>query len=146
MFERFSDRARKVIALANQEAAKFHHGYVGTEHILLALIGDGGGAGVTVLKALNVDCEGVRRQIESVVKRGTDLALAGKLPQTPRAKKVIEFATEEARNLGDKSVGTDHLLVGLVRVSDGLAGVVLGIVGVTLENTRMAIKQLPRSE
>jgi len=100
MFERFTDRARKVMALANQEAQRFNHEYIGTEHILLGLVKEGSGVGANVLKNLDVDLRKVRLEVEKLVKSGPDMVTMGKLPQTPRAKKVIEYAIEEARNKG----------------------------------------------
>ena len=97
MFERFTDRARKVMALANQEAQRFNHEFIGTEHILLGLVKEGSGVGATVLKNLDVDIKKLRLEVEKLVKSGPDMVTMGKLPQTPRAKKVIEYAIEEAR-------------------------------------------------
>jgi ATP-dependent Clp protease ATP-binding subunit ClpC len=108
MFERFTDRARKVMALANQEAQRFNHEYIGTEHILLGLVKEGSGVGATVLKNLEVDIKKLRLEIEKLVKSGPDMVTMGKLPQTPRAKKVIEYAIEEARSLNHNYVGTEH--------------------------------------
>ncbi len=121
MFERFTDRARKVMALANQEAQRFNHEYIGTEHILLGLVKEGSGVGANVLKNLDVDLRKVRMEVEKLVKAGPDMVTMGKLPQTPRAKKVIEYAIEEARNLNHNYVGTEHLLLGLLREHDGVA-------------------------
>ena len=119
MFERFTDRARKVMALANQEAQRFNHEYIGTEHILLGLVKEGSGVGANVLKNLDVDLRKVRLEVEKLVHSGPDMVTMGKLPQTPRAKKVIEYAIEEARNLNHNYVGTEHLLLGLLRPSAG---------------------------
>src|SRR3982751_3336062 len=100
MFERFTDRARKVMALANQEAQRFNHEYIGTEHILLGLVKEGSGVGAIVLKNLGVDLAKVRREVEKIVTRGPDMSDPGlKLPHTPRAKRVVEFAIAEARSL-----------------------------------------------
>ena len=99
MFERLTDRARKVMALANQEAQRFNHEYIGTEHILLGLVKEGSGVGANVLKHLEIDLRKVRLEVEKLVKSGPDMVTMGKLPQTPRAKKVIEYAIEEARSL-----------------------------------------------
>ena len=99
MFERFTDRARKVMELANQEAQRFNHEYVGTEHILLGLVKEGSGVAANVLKNLDVDLRKIRVEVEKLVQTGPDMVTMGKLPQTPRAKKVIEYAIEEARNL-----------------------------------------------
>src|ERR671913_481007 len=107
MFERFTDRARKVMALANQEAQRFNHEYIGTEHILLGLVKEGSGVGANVLKNLDVDLRKVRLEVEKLVKSGPDMVTMGKLPQTPRAKKVIEYAIEEARNLNLLGAGVE---------------------------------------
>src|SRR5436189_5015715 len=96
MFERFTDRARKVMALANEEAQRFNHEYIGTEHILLGLVKEGAGVGANVLKNLNVDLRKVRLEVEKIVLAGPEVRHKGKLPETPRAKKVIEYAIEEA--------------------------------------------------
>ncbi len=125
MFERPSDRARKVLALANQEAQRFNHEYVGTEHILLGLVKEGCGIGATTLENLDVDLRRVRLEVEKLIKSGPEMSSLGKLPQTPRAKKVIEYALEEARSLNHNYVGTEHLLLGILREHDGIAATVL---------------------
>ena len=142
MFERFTDRARKVMALANQEAQRFNHEYIGTEHILLGLVKEGSGVGATVLKNLDIDLRKVRLEVEKLVKSGPDMVTMGKLPQTPRAKKVIEYAIEEARNLGHNYVGTEHLLLGLLREKDGVAAQVLMNLGLRLEEVREEVLNL----
>jgi ATP-dependent Clp protease ATP-binding subunit ClpC len=142
MFERFTDRARKVMALANQEAQRFNHEYIGTEHILLGLVKEGSGVGANVLKNLDVDLRKVRLEVEKLVKSGPDMVTMGKLPQTPRAKKVIEYAIEEARNLNHNYVGTEHLLLGLLREQDGVAAQVLMNLGLKLEEVREEVLNL----
>ncbi|MHC4123634.1 MAG: Clp protease N-terminal domain-containing protein, partial [Planctomycetota bacterium] len=142
MFERFTDRARKVMALANQEAQRFNHEYIGTEHILLGLVKEGSGVGATVLKNLDVDIKKLRLEIEKLVKSGPDMVTMGKLPQTPRAKKVIEFAIEEARALNHNYVGTEHILLGLLRESEGIAAQVLMNLGLKLEDVRQEVLNL----
>ncbi|HMD53448.1 MAG TPA: Clp protease N-terminal domain-containing protein, partial [Phycisphaerae bacterium] len=142
MYERFTDRARKVMALANQEAQRFNHEYIGTEHILLGLVKEGSGVGATVLKNLDIDLRKVRLEVEKLVKSGPDMVTMGKLPQTPRAKKVIEYAIEEARNLGHNYVGTEHLLLGLLRERDGVAAQVLMNLGLKLEEVREEVLNL----
>src|SRR5271170_5524086 len=142
MYERFTDRARKVMALANQEAQRFNHEYIGTEHILLGLVKEGSGVGDNVLKNLDVDLRKVRLEVEKLVKSGHDMVTMGKLPQTPRAKKVIEYAIEEARNLGHNYVGTEHLLLGLLREKDGVAAQVLMNLGLKLEEVREEVLNL----
>ncbi len=142
MFERFTDRARKVMALANQEAQRFSHEYIGTEHILLGLVKEGSGVGANVLKNLEVDLRKVRLEVEKLVKSGPDMVTMGKLPQTPRAKKVIEYAIEEARSLNHNYVGTEHLLLGLLREQDGVAAQVLMNLGIKLEEVREEVLNL----
>ncbi|MEM9753947.1 MAG: ATP-dependent Clp protease ATP-binding subunit, partial [Planctomycetota bacterium] len=142
MFERFTDRARKVMALANQEAQRFNHEYIGTEHILLGLVKEGSGVGANVLKNLDVDLRKVRLEVEKLVKSGPDMVTMGKLPQTPRAKKVIEYAIEEARNLNHNYVGTEHLLLGLLREHEGVAAQVLMNLGLKLDDVREEVLNL----
>ncbi|MCG3138338.1 MAG: Negative regulator of genetic competence ClpC/MecB [Phycisphaerae bacterium] len=142
MFERFTDRARKVMALANQEAQRFNHEYIGTEHVLLGLVKEGSGVGANVLKNLGVDLRKVRLEVEKLVKSGPEMVTMGKLPQTPRAKKVIEFAIEEARNLNHNYVGTEHLLLGLLREQDGVAAQVLMNLGLKLDEVREEVLNL----
>jgi ATP-dependent Clp protease ATP-binding subunit ClpA len=142
MFVHFSDRARKVMDLANQEAQRFNHEYIGTEHILLGLVNEGSGVGDNVLKSLEVDLRKVRLEVEKLVKRGLDGVTMGKPPQTLRAKKVIEFAIEDARKLNHNYVGTEHLLLGLIAESNGVAAQVLMNLGVDLQRARQAVKQI----
>jgi len=142
MFERFTDRARKVMALANQEAQRFNHEYIGTEHILLGLVKEGSGVGATVLKNMEVDIKKLRLEIEKLVKSGPDMVTMGKLPQTPRAKKVIEYAIEEARGLNHNYVGTEHILLGLLRETEGIAAQVLMNLGLKLEDVRQEVLNL----
>ncbi len=142
MFERLTDRARKVMALANQEAQRFNHEYIGTEHILLGLVKEGSGVGANVLKHLEIDLRKVRLEVEKLVKSGPDMVTMGKLPQTPRAKKVIEYAIEEARSLNHNYVGTEHLLLGLLREQDGVAAQVLMNLGLKLEDVREEVLNL----
>jgi len=142
MFERFTERARKVMALANQEAQRFNHEYIGTEHILLGLVKEGSGVGANVLKNLGVDLHKVRMEVEKLVKPGPDMVTMGKLPQTPRAKKVIEYSIEEARNLNHNYVGTEHILLGLLREHDGVAAQVLMNLGLKLDEVREEVLNL----
>jgi len=142
MFERFTDRARKVMALANQEAQRFNHDVIGTEHILLGLVKEGSGVGATVLKNFDVDIKKLRLEVEKHVKSGPDMVTMGKLPQSPRAKKVIEYAIEEARALNHNYVGTEHILLGLLRESEGIAAQVLISLGLKLEDVRQEILNL----
>jgi len=142
MYERFTDRARKVMQLANQEAQRFNHEYIGTEHILLGLVKEGSGVAANVLKNLEVDLRKIRLEVEKIVQTGPDMVTMGKLPQTPRAKKVIEYAMEEARNLNHNYVGTEHLLLGLLREQEGVAAQVLMNLGMKLEDVREEVLNL----
>jgi ATP-dependent Clp protease ATP-binding subunit ClpC len=142
MYERFTDRARKVMQLANQEAQRFNHEYIGTEHILLGLIKEGSGVAANVLRNLDVDLRKVRLEVEKLVQSGPDMVTMGKLPQTPRAKKVIEYSMEEARNLNHNYVGTEHILLGLLREQEGVAAQVLMNVGLKLEEVREEVLNL----
>jgi len=142
MYERFTDRARKVMQLANQEAQRFNHEYVGTEHVLLGLVKEGSGVAANVLKNLDVDLRKIRVEVEKIVQSGPDMVTMGKLPQTPRAKKVIEYAIEEARNLNHNNVGTEHLLLGLLREQEGVAAQVLMNLNLKLEEVREEVLNL----
>ena len=142
MYERFTDRARKVMQLANQEAQRFNHEYIGTEHILLGLVKEGSGVAANVLKNLDVDLRKIRIEVEKIVQTGPDMVTMGKLPQTPRAKKVIEYAMDEARNLNHNYVGTEHLLLGLLREQEGVAAQVLMNLGMKLDDVRDEVLNL----
>ena len=142
MYERFTDRARKVMQLANQEAQRFNHEYIGTEHILLGLVKEGSGVAANVLKNLDVDLRKIRLEVEKIVQHGPDIVSMGKLPQTPRAKKVIEYSMEEARNLNHNYVGTEHILLGLLREQEGVAAQVLMNLGLKLEDVREEVLNL----
>src|SRR3954464_4276870 len=144
MYERFTDRARKVMQLANQEAQRFNHEYIGTEHILLGLVKEGSGVAANVLKNLDVDLRKIRLEVEKIVQTGPggDQVVLGKLPHTPRAKKVIEYSVEEARNLNHNYVGTEHLLLGLLREQEGVAAQVLMNLGLKLEDVREEVLNL----
>jgi len=144
MHERFTDRARKVMQRANREAQRFDHEFIGTEHILLGLVNERIGLAVTVLKDLNIDLRKLRLEVEASVKSGSCGVglLRGGNPQTARAKKVIEYAVEEARLLGHDYVGTEHLLLGLLREPEGLAASNLANAGVQLDDVREQIRKL----
>lgn len=142
MYERFTDRARKVMQLANQEAQRFNHEYIGTEHVLLGLIKEGSGVAANVLKNLDIDLRKIRLEVEKLVQSGPDMVTMGKLPQTPRAKKVIEYSMEEARNLNHNYVGTEHILLGLLREQEGVAAQVLMNLGLKLEDVREEVLNL----
>jgi len=142
MFERFTDRARKIMALANQEAQRHEHEYIGTEHILLGLLIEGTGVGFHVLKNLGADPIAIRRKVESLIKAGDEVVSMGKLPQTPRTKKVIEFAIKEARALSHNYVGSEHLLLGLLHDEEGIAGMSLAQCGMKLDAARKELCNL----
>jgi ATP-dependent Clp protease ATP-binding subunit ClpC len=128
--------------LANQEAQRFNHEYIGTEHVLLGLIKEGSGVAANVLKNLDVDLRKIRLEVEKLVQSGPDMVTMGKLPQTPRAKKVIEYSMEEARNLNHNYVGTEHILLGLLREQEGVAAQVLMNLGLKLEEVREEVLNL----
>ena len=142
MYERFTDRARKVMQLANQEAQRFNHEYIGTEHILLGLVKEDSGVAANALENLHIDRRKVRIEIEKILQSGPSSDYSGKLPQTPRAKKVIEYAIEEARNLVLNYVGTEHLLLGLLREEEGVAAQVLMNLGLSLASARAEVMNL----
>jgi ATP-dependent Clp protease ATP-binding subunit ClpC len=144
MYERFTDRARSVMQLANLEAQRFNHEYIGTEHMLLGLIKEGSGVAANVLKNLDIDLRKVRLEVEKIVQTGPggDQVVLGKLPHTPRAKKVIEYSVEEARRLNHNYVGTEHLLLGLLREQEGVAAQVLMNLGLKLEDVREEVLNL----
>jgi ATP-dependent Clp protease ATP-binding subunit ClpC len=143
----FTDRVRKVLQMAREEAARLHHEYVGTEHILLGLIREGEGVAAAVLTNLNVDLEDIQQKIEETVKKGKAAAAAGPdLPYTSRAKKVLELAMTEARELNHSYVGTEHLLLGLLREEKGIAAQVLTDAGVNLEQSRAETLRLLGSD
>jgi ATP-dependent Clp protease ATP-binding subunit ClpC len=142
MFARFTDRAAKTLTLANQEAIRFHHKYVGTEHVLLALMRQENGAGATALRNLGLSLPQVLAEIEQLVKSGPNEDFRGKLPETPRAKQAIKYAGHEARALNQDYVGTGHILLGLLRESDGIAAKVLRSLGLTLEKARQEVLKL----
>src|SRR5215204_3455815 len=144
MYERFTDRARKVMQLANQEAQRFNHEYIGTEHVLLGLVKEGSGVAANVLKNLDIDLRKIRLEVEKIVQHGPggEQVVMGRLPHTPRAKKVIEYSIEEARNLNHNYVGTEHLLLGLLREQEGVAAQVLQNLGLRLEDVREEVLNL----
>jgi ATP-dependent Clp protease ATP-binding subunit ClpC len=142
----FTDRVRKVLAMAREEAIRLQHDYVGTEHILLGLIREGEGVAAAVLTNLSVDLEQIQERIEESVRRGKATIALGELPYTSRAKKVLEFAMAEARELNHSYVGTEHLLLGLLREEKGIAAEVLNQLGVTLEEARRQTLKLLGSD
>jgi len=136
MFDRFTDRAKKVMNLARQEAQRFNHEYLGTEHILLGLVQEGSGVAANVLRQMSIDLSKIRSEVEKLVKTGPSMVTMGQLPFTPRAKKVLELSMEEASNLGHNYIGTEHLLLGLIKENEGIAAKVLTNLGVKLEDVR----------
>ncbi|MDD5449458.1 MAG: ATP-dependent Clp protease ATP-binding subunit [Candidatus Omnitrophica bacterium] len=142
MFNRFTERARKVILLAKEEAKRFNHDYIGTEHILLGLIREGEGVAAAVLENLGLDSEKIRIEVEKLVQPGPSTVISGDIPFTPKAKKVIELAMDEARNLGHNYIGTEHLLLGLIREGEGVASQVLLNLGLDLNKVRDEVMQL----
>jgi ATP-dependent Clp protease ATP-binding subunit ClpA len=142
MYERFTDRARKVMQMSNMEAHRLQHEYIGTEHILLGLIAEGAGVAARVFRNLGVDLEKVRREVEKIVMAGPDMLTIGKLPLTPRAKRVIEFANEEARFLEHNYIGTEHLLLGSLREVEGVGAQVLMNIGLRLSDVRDEVLNL----
>lgn len=142
MFDKFTDRARKVMALANKEAQQFNHEYIGSEHILLGLVEEGSGVGANVLKNLHVDFRALRREVEKLSKRGPDVVAPGRLFHAPEAKKVVEHAIEEARQLNHNYLGTEHLLLGLLSEPAGVAARVLVNLGLSLAQVRKEVLSL----
>ena len=134
-FDKFTERARKVLSLAQEEAQRFQHNYIGTEHLLLGLVREGEGVAAKVLNNLGVDLNKVRSTVEFIIGHG-DRIIIGEIGLTPRAKKVIELAVDEARRLDHHYIGTEHLLLGLVREGEGIASGVLESLGVNLERVR----------
>src|SRR5438046_1814701 len=134
-FDKFTDRARKVLTLAQDEAQRFNHNYIGTEHLLLGLVREGEGVAARVLENMNVELAKVRTGVEFIIGRG-DRPVVGEVGLTPRAKRVIELAIDEARRLGHNYIGTEHLLLGLVREGEGIAAGVLESLGVNLDKVR----------
>lgn len=142
MSNRFTERAQRVILIAQEEAKRLNHDYVGTEHLLLGLIALGEGVAAQVLANLGVDLRRVRGEIEKIVGTGDNVMLLGEIPFTPRAKKVLELAVEEAQNMGHNYVGTEHLLLGLIREEEGVAARVLENIGVRLDVVREEVISL----
>jgi ATP-dependent Clp protease ATP-binding subunit ClpC len=142
MFERFTDRARRVVVLAQHEARGLNHDWIGTEHLLLALIGEGHGVGAKALESLGISLDAARQQVEVIIPRGQEPTRDGHIPFTPRAKKVLELSLREALQLGHHYIGTEHILLGLIREGDGVAGQVLANLGADLNRTREQVIQL----
>jgi ATP-dependent Clp protease ATP-binding subunit ClpC len=141
MFERFTDRSRRVVALAQEEARMLDHGWLGTEHILLGLIREGDGTGARALESLGISLDAVREQVEEIIGRGQQVP-SGHIPFTPRAKKVLALSLRESLQLGHNYIGTEHILLGLLREGDGVAAQVLVRLGADLNRVRERVIQL----
>jgi ATP-dependent Clp protease ATP-binding subunit ClpA len=141
MFERFTDRARRVVVLAQEESRLLNHNYIGTEHLLLGLVHEGEGVAAAALAQLGVSLEAVRTQVEEIIGHG-DSSPSGHIPFTPRAKKVLELALREALGLGHDFIGTEHILLGLVREGEGVAAQVLVKMGASLARVRSQVLEV----
>jgi ATP-dependent Clp protease ATP-binding subunit ClpC len=141
MFQRFTDRARRVVVFAQEEAGTLHHDYIGTEHILLGLIREGAGVAAMALESLGIRQDDVRQQVERVIGKG-QYDRTGHIPFTPRAKKVLELALQESKALEHDYVGTEHILLGLIHEGDGVAAQVLRERGADLDRVRQQVIQL----
>jgi ATP-dependent Clp protease ATP-binding subunit ClpC len=142
MFERFTDRARRVVVLAQDEARGLNHNWIGTEHLLLAVIREGHGVGAKALESMQISLDAARQQVESIIGRGQNPVGDGHIPFTPRAKKVLELSLREALQLGHDYIGTEHILLGLIREGDGVAAQVLVSLGCDLNRARQQVIQL----
>src|SRR5262245_41137613 len=144
MYEGFRDRARQVMKVATQEATRCNHEYIGTEHVLLGLVKECSGVAANLLKNLDIALRKIRLEVEKIVQHGPggEQVVMGRLPHTPRAKKVIDYSVEEARNLNHNYVGTEHLLLGLLREQEGVAAQVLMNLGLKLEDVREEVLNL----
>jgi ATP-dependent Clp protease ATP-binding subunit ClpC len=142
MFDRFEDDARRVMGLSRQEAQRFCHDYIGTEHFLLGLVKSGRGVGLGALRNLRVNLDEIHRQVERRLTLGKSMVTMGQIPFTPQAKRVLELALEEAHDLGHDHIGTGHLLLGLLREPKGIAGRVLREMPVELAEAREQVRRL----
>ena len=140
MFERFTDRARRVVVLAQEEARMLSHNYIGTEHILLGLIHEREGVAARTLESMNISLEAVRREVEEIIGQG-QATPTGHIPFTPRAKKVLELSLRESLQLGANYIGTEHILLGLIREGEGVAAQVLQKLGADLHRVRQTVIQ-----
>ena len=145
MFERFTDRARRVVVLAQEEARILNHNYIGTEHILLGLLREDEGVAAEALKALDISLETVRQQVEEIIGQGQQ-APSGHIPFTPRAKKVLELSLREALQLGHNYIGTEHILLGLIHEGHGVAAQVLVRLGADLNRVRQQVVELVNAQ
>jgi ATP-dependent Clp protease ATP-binding subunit ClpC len=141
MFERFTERARRVVVLAQEESRMLSHNYIGTEHLLLGLLHEGDGAAATALESLGISLEAARQQVEEIIGHGQQ-AQSGHIPFTPRAKKVLELSLREVQKLGDNYIGTEHILLGLVREGGGVGAQILVKLGADLNQVRRQVIQL----
>jgi ATP-dependent Clp protease ATP-binding subunit ClpC len=141
MFQRFTDRARRVVVMAQEEARMLDHTYIGTEHILLGLVREGEGSAAKALESLGISLDTVRQQVEEIIGRGQQ-APSGHIPFTPRAKNVLQLSLNEARQLGHDYVGTEHILLGLIREGEGVAAQVLVRLGAELDRVRQQVIQV----
>ena len=141
MFEKFTDRARRVVVLAQEEARMLDHNYIGTEHLLLGLIHEGHGVAAGALESLGISLEDVRRNVEEMIGRG-EAAPSGHIPFTPRAKKVLELSLRESQQLGQDYIGTEHILLGLIREGEGVAAQVLVKLGADLNRVRQQVLEM----
>jgi ATP-dependent Clp protease ATP-binding subunit ClpC len=142
MFERFTDRARRVVVLAQEEARLLDHDYIGTEHLLLGLIQEGEGVAAAALRELGVSLEAVRQKVEEIIGRGEHAPPPSHIPFTPRAKKVLELSLRESRQLGHNYIGTEHILLGLIREGEGVAAQVLTSLGADLNTVRQQVVRM----
>ena len=142
VFEKFTDRARRVVVWAQEEARALNHDFIGTEHILLGLVGEGQGVAAKALESLGISLETVRQRVEGTVPPGQYSRPSGHIPFTPRAKKVLELSLSEAKLLGHRYIGTEHILLGLLREGEGVAAQVLAALGADLDGVRERVIQL----
>src|ERR1700733_7605650 len=142
VFEKFTDRARRVVVRAQEEARALNHDFIGTEHILLGLVGEGQGVAAKALESLGISLEAVRQRVEDIVPPGQVEVRTGHIPFTPRAKKVLELSLSESKLLGHRYIGTEHILLGLLREGEGVAAQVLTALGADLDGTRERVVQL----
>ncbi len=142
MFERFTDRARRVVVLAQDEAGLLNHNYIGTEHILLGLLHEGHGIAARVLESAGISLDAVRQQVEEIIGRGRQAPPEGHIPFTPRAKNVLELSLSEAMLLGHTYIGTEHILLGLIREGEGVAAQILVGMGLDLNDARQRVTAL----
>jgi ATP-dependent Clp protease ATP-binding subunit ClpC len=142
MFQKFTDRARRAVVRAQEEARTLNHDFIGTEHLLLGLVGEGHGVAAKALESLGISMEAVRQRVEDIVPPGQVEVRSGHIPFTPRAKKVLELSLSESKLLGHRYIGTEHMLLGLLRLGEGVAAQVLTGLGADLDGVRERVVQL----